>query len=35
MKYLETSTEILRWLKEEAVPAPWVKEVIPVDVRDA
>jgi hypothetical protein len=30
----EISAEILRWFREEAVPAPWVKEVTCVDVRD-
>jgi len=26
--------ELLKWFKEEAVPAPWVKEIKNVAVRD-
>ena len=31
----EIAAEMLRWFREEAVPAPWVKEVHRVEVRDA
>jgi hypothetical protein len=29
----EIQAEILRWLREESTPAPWVKEVTRIDVR--
>jgi hypothetical protein len=31
----EIAAEMLRWFKEEAVPAPWVKEINRVEVHDA
>jgi hypothetical protein len=27
--------ELLKWFRDEAVPAPWVKEIKKVDVKEA
>jgi hypothetical protein len=31
----EIAAEMLRWLRDEAAPAPWVKEINRVEVHDA